>query len=74
MLFSLFFIAALSDSNSTSTPSPSPLPTGKFVGLLFGCAACSAVIMIIIGIIALRIMKPAPGDQVEVQKPLLPGE
>lgn len=71
MLISLFFIAALSDPTETSTPEPTPLPTGKFIGLLFGCAACAAVVMLIICAIALRIMKPS-SDQDLVNKPLLP--
>lgn len=75
MFFVLFLISSLLDQDSTPTASSVPpataLPTGKFVGLLFGCAACAAVIMLIIGVIALRFMKPSPGDEADVKKPLL---
>lgn len=72
MLLSLFFIVVLSDPTSPPPPSVTPLPTGKFIGLLFACAAGAAVVMIIIGIIALRIMKQPPSDERDVKAPLIP--
>lgn len=55
----LFFAAfALLDeeTNTTKTPEPTQLPTGLYWGLVFGCTAGGAVIMGILGAIAVVIM------------------
>ncbi|OHT04050.1 hypothetical protein TRFO_28479 [Tritrichomonas foetus] len=69
MIFALFLAFALSETESP-TPAPTELPTGLFVGLLFGCAAAAGVVMLIIGAIALRFMKPNINDN-DVSKHLI---
>ena len=56
--FLLFAALALADDdpNITKTPEPTPLPTDLYWGLVFGCTAGGALLMAILGAIAVAIM------------------